>query len=514
MSEAIVIGAGHNGLVCAALLAQSGRKVTVVEKRDVVGGLCAPVKLGKDDSYTVPGLFHETGGLRPALVSALGLTSHGLKLRAQPAPVLATSAEHKGVVLHADPARSAQELDALEKGDADGYREWRGFLSRIGPFVQGVLDAPPPALSPASLGELFSLGRTGLALRRLGKDDMIELMRVAPMCAADWLQELFASPLVPAALSSPAIQHTWYGPWSAGTAANLLLFEAARGPGTPGGGAQLVLALEKLLKRKNADIKTSSPVTEIQIEDGRARGVTLADGTELKADVVACACDPKTALLDLVPPAELPVDTGEQLRVVRARGTTALIHLALDGKLVFRDREDERIARASVGADVDELERAADAIKYRQLSERPHLDVWVPSVEDASCAPDGNDVVSLTVCFAPHDLDGGWDDEARERLLDGALTMLEEVAPGARELVTDQRVLAPPDLEEEYGLAGGHMHHAEHALDQLVFMRPAPHVARYATPIDGLFLCGSGSHPGGGVTGQPGALAAQRILKG
>jgi phytoene dehydrogenase-like protein len=501
MSDAIVIGAGHNGLVCAALLAHAGKKVTVVERMEQPGGLSARSTFGPDDGYTVPGLFHETGLLRRALVSALGLVGHGLQRHVEAEPILAASAEHKGVLLHRDAAKSRAELDALEKGDGAGYVQWRAFIDRVAPFVRNVLDQRPPPMSPSSMSELMSLGKAGLALRRLGKDDMIELMRVAPMCAADWLNEQFSTPLLPAALSSPAIQGTWYGPWSAGTAANLLVHESTCGPGIRGGGSKLIDALVKALAAKGGSIKTSSPVTQILVEKGRATGVELEGGEQLKASVVACACDPKTALLDLVP-------------VVRSRGTTAKVHLALDGELVFNGRAGERISRAAVGAHVDDLERAADAIKYGEMSERPHLDVWVPSVEDASCAPDGKDVVSLTVSFAPHGLKGGWTDAARDLLAERALAVLEEVAPGTGDKIIEREVLAPPDIEERYGMKGGHIHHVEHALDQLLFMRPAAAVAHYATPIGGLFLCGSGSHPGGGVSGQPGALAARTILKG
>jgi phytoene dehydrogenase-like protein len=510
VSEAIIIGAGHNGLVCGLMLQRAGRKVTVVERSDVAGGLCAPIAI--DDEHTVPGLHHETGTFRRGLASALSLS--GLTLESEPQSILATHPEHKGVMLHADASRSRAELDALEKGDGDNYAAYRSFLSRVRAFVLGVLDDKPPAMSPGSLSELVSLGKTGLALRRLGKDDMIELLRVAPMCAADWLNEAFGSELLAAALSVPAIQGTWYGPWSAGTAANLLVHEAARTTHVRGGPAKIASALAQAFESAGGTIKLNSEVQQINIEGGAARGVTLVDGLELAADVVACACDPRTALLDLVPAAELPFDVGEQMRVVRARGTSAKVHLALDGKLEFSGREGERIARATTLTHVDDLERAADAVKYRQMAERPHVDVFVPTVEDASLAPDGHDVVSLLVHFAPYDVEGGWSDETRDQLRDRALAVLEEVAPGTKDKVIASEVLAPPDIEERFGMAGGHVHHVEHALDQLLFMRPAPSVAHYATPLTGLFLCGSGSHPGGGVTGQPGALGAQAILKG
>jgi phytoene dehydrogenase-like protein len=228
--------------------------------------------------------------------------------------------------------------------------------------------------------------------------------------------------------------------------------------------------------------------------------------------VVVAACDPKRALLELLEPGALPLRVEEQLRALRTRGTTAKVNLALDGALCFRGREGERHARAFVADGLDEMERAWDAAKYRTTSARPHLDVWVPSVGDASLAPAGKDVVSILAHAAPYDLEGGWSDAARAKLGDAVVEALERVAPGTKERILAREVLSPADLEARHRLTGGHVHHGEHALDQLLFMRPAPALARYRTPIAGLYLGGSGSHPGGGVTCKPGALAAQAVL--
>lgn len=511
MKKAVVVGAGHNGLTTAVFLQQAGYAVTVVERMDRPGGLCAPVSV--HPGYTLPGLLHETGHVRRHVTDALGLEKHGLCFTDAPTPFLAAHREHQGVMLHADAAKSRDELTRLEGRDAEAYAQLRAFIGRVRGFVNGVLSQPPPPLSPERLPDFLAYGKQGLALRRLGQKDMIELLRVGPMCAADWLQEQFTSPLLSAALSASAILGTFFGPWSAGTAALLLLHECTRGPSVEGGPAALTLALVKALGAAGGSVKTSAEVKRIVVEQGRAKGVVLADGTTLSADIVACACDPKTALLGLVEPLHLPLEVEEQLRVVRMRGTSAKVHLALDGEVAFRGREGQRVERALVGEHVDDLERAFDAVKYQGFAARPHLDVWVPSATTRGAAPDGKDVVSLLVHFAAYDLEGGWTDAQREKLGDAALDVLEEVAPGTKGKVLAREVLAPVDLEERYGLTGGQLTHGEHALDQLWFMRPTPALARYKTPIDGLFLCGSGSHPGGGVTCQPGALAAQAIIK-
>jgi phytoene dehydrogenase-like protein len=511
MSAAVVIGAGHNGLVAGTLLAQSGRKVTVVEQRVDAGGLCAPTAL--HDGYTVPGVLHDTTGVRREVAAALGLAHFGLRFESEAPSVLAAHSEHRGVVLHADPARSRDELEALHKGDGDGYAAWRGFLSRVRGFVAGVLNERPPPMRPSSLAEFWSLGKTGLSLRRLGKADMLELLRVIPMCAADWLQEHFGNPLLPAALAAPSVTGAFLGPWEAGSAASLLLYECARGTEVKGGPAALADALRKAFEAAGGQIRFEAEVTQILVNKDAVSGVRLADGQTLEAPLVVAACDPKRALLDLVAPGVLSLDVEEQIGVVRMRGTTAVVNLALDGRLAFRGRETERHARAVVADDVDAIERAFDAAKYRTCSQRPHLDVSVPSVGDASLAPAGKDVVSILAHFAPYDLEGGWTDEARTRFGDAVIEVLESVAPGTRDAILAREILSPVDLEERYGLTGGHIHHGEHALDQLLFMRPTPALAQYATPIGGLYLGGSGSHPSGGVTCQPGALAAQAILE-
>lgn len=512
MSDVVVIGAGHNGLVAALRLAQAGRRVQVVERRRDVGGLCAAWEFYP--GYRVPGLLHDTTGLSRRVVRALGLERFGLELEAEAPPVLAAHSGQRGVVLHADAERSREELELLHKGDGEAYREWRGFLSRIRGLVSGLLEKPPPPLRPRSLGEWWSLGRTGLALRRLGKADMLELMRVAPMGASDWLQERFRHALLPAALAAPALTGSFLGPRASGSAAGLLLYESVRAGEVRGGPAALCEALRQALEAAGGEIRLEAEVAAIPVEGGRVRGVTLEDGVTLEAPVVVACCDPKRALLDLVEPGLLPLRVEEQLRAVRGRGTTALVNLALDGLLVFRDRAGERHGRAVVSDGLDAVERAFDAAKYRRCSERPLLDVSVPSVGDPSLAPEGRDVVSILAHSAPYDLEGGWNDAARASFGDAVIEVLEGAAPGARQRIAACEVLTPPDLEAAYGLGGGHLHHGEHALDQLLFMRPTPALARYRTPIRGLYLGGSGSHPGGGVTGRPGALAAQAVLEG
>jgi phytoene dehydrogenase-like protein len=511
MSRAIIIGAGHNGLVAGLLLARAGRRVTIVEQRAVAGGLCAASEV--HPGYTIPGLLHDSTGVSREIVDSLGLSRYGIEFESEAPSVLAAHSEHKGAVLHAEAKRSRDELEALHAGDGDGYIAWRGFLSRIRGFVSGVLSEKPPLMKPDSMAELWSMGKTGIALRRLGKPDMLELMRVAPMCAADWLQEYFGHPLPAAALAAPAAIGSSLGPWSAGTAANLLLYESVRGAEVKGGPAALTQSLQRAFEGAGGEIALESRVARIRLDRGAVCGVETDRGEFIEAPLVVASCDPKRALLELVDPGTLPLDVEEQVASIRARGTTAKVNLALDGPISFRDREGERHARAVVSDHLDDIERAFDAAKYRACSERPHLDVSIPSVNDPSLAPAGKDVVSILAHAAPYHLDGGWSGEVSERFGDAVVEMLEGVAPGTRAKIIAREVLSPADLEDRYGITGGHIHHGEHALDQILFMRPTSKLARYKTPIAGLYLGGSGSHPGGGVTCQPGALAAEAILR-
>lgn len=502
--DVVVIGAGHNGLVAALQLARRGRRVAVFEARDVAGGLCAPREF--HPGYRAPGLWHDTAGFRARVADELDLDSHGLAFRDSEPAVLAAGGDGPGLLL------SEAEIAATSAHDAEAWAELRGFVDRVRGFVRSVLDAPPPPLDVSSLSGLWQLARRGLALRRLGRDDMTELMRAAPMCVADWLGERFETPALGAALALPGVQSTFMGPWSAGSAINLLFSECAADRSVAGGPAALAEALLAACREQEVEVRTGAAVARIRTANGRVTGITTAAGEDVDADVVAASCDPKRALLELLEPGRLPLDVEESLRVVRARGTTAAVLLALDGPLEFRGREGAAIERTRVaGGTVDELERAFDAVKYRRFSERPALDVRVPTVEDSSLAPAGHHVVSILASFAPREPDGGWSAERKQALGAAIIERLAESAPSLPDRIVAGTVLTPADLERDYGLTGGHLHHGEHALDQMLFMRPAPSCAHYRTPVDGLFLCGSGSHPGGGVTGVPGSLGAAAI---
>jgi phytoene dehydrogenase-like protein len=519
--DVIVVGGGQNGLAAAARLAGAGRRVVVLERRGAVGGLAGMIEL--HPGYRVPGILHDEGRVSPRAVAKLSLERHGLAFRDTP-PVLLAEAGGRGILVARDGSQSAGatgalalngEISARSRHDAEAYVRYRGFLARLRPLLESVMGEPPPPLSPASPGDFWEIARRGGKLWRHGRRDTLELLRVAPMCVADFLNEQFESPLLVEGLAAPAVIGTWAGPWSAGTNTNLLLAEAVPGRHLAGGPPALVAALERAARAAGAEIRTSAEVVRLRLDNGRAAGVTLASGEALDAAVVVVTSDPKRAFLELIAPGTLPIRIEDEYRRIRSRGTAAKVHLALSGPLELAARPGQAFESIRIGGGhVDELERAFDAIKYREVSPRPHLEIRVPTVADPSLAPAGHHVVSILASYAPHDVAGGWTEKRRADFLEAVLATLERHAPGVRGRIVAQELLTPADLEERYALTGGQLHHGEPALDQLLVMRPAPSAARYATSVPGLYLGGSGSHGGGGVTFTPGLLAAQAALRG
>lgn len=506
--DVAVVGGGHNGLTAASRLALAGKKVVLLERRAAIGGLCA--KREFHPGYTAPGILHDTEQVRPEIVDGLGLAQHGLQMVSGHVPVLAAATEGAGLLVPRDPDKATE----LSGPDREAYAAWRAFLGRVRGFLDGVMNAPPPSIGASSTSELFDIGMKGLALRRLGKADMVQLLRVLPMSAQDWLTESFTDPRLQALLALPSVIGTFMGPRSAGSAANLLLGECtARTGGVVGGPAALADALAAACQRTGVVIRTGAQVTRIHVEAGRATGVELKGGERIDATVVLAAVDPKRAMLGLVHPSALEMRIEDQFAAIRTRGTTAKVHLALSGPLEVSGRQGQMIERLRTGACLDDLERAFDAVKYRQMSEVCVLDVRVPTVSAPELAPPGHHVVSIIASFVPRKHSGGWSDDKRAFLGHQVIETLAKRCPGLREKIVASEVLTPKDIELDIGTTGGHIHHGEHGLDQLLFMRPAPCAARYATPIDGLYLGSSGCHPGGGVTCAPGALAARVILE-
>jgi len=518
----IIIGAGHNGLVTAYYLAKAGFKPLVLERREVVGGACVTEEF--HPGFRCSTLASGTGPLLPQIVKDLQLERHGAEFINPSVRVLALDSNGPSICIYEDPNCTTSELAGISAKDAQSYPDFVKTFARIGRALAPLLTMTPPNLDHPAKSELWNLGKLGWGIRGLGRKDQYRLLRYGPMAVADLASEWFETELLRATVAARGIFGANAGPWSAGTSAALLLQAATDGhtiaPAAfvKGGMAALTQALAKAATEAGAEIRTNSEVASVSVKDGKAIGVVLTNGEELPAWTTVSSADPGVTFLELLAYGELEPGFLGKIRNYRAHGTVAKVHLALSAlpKFTGLDEGDvcEKLSgRIHIGPDIDYLERAFDAAKYGDFSPQPYLDITIPTLTDPSLAPNGAHVMSIHAQFAPFKLkDGDWNSR-REELGDAVVNILSDYAPNLKESIVARQVVTPLDLEKTYGLSGGHIHHGEMSLDQLFAFRPLIGWARYRTPIKGLYLCGAGTHPGGGVTGAPGLNASREIIK-
>lgn len=516
----IIVGAGPNGLTTAFYLAKAGLKPLVLERRPVVGGGAVTEDLAP--GFRCPTLAHAVGPLRPSIVRDMRLESRGVEFITPDPRLVSLSPDGRALAFSSDIARTGEAIRAFSEADAAKYPEFCAVLESLGAFLGELLDTTPPSLDGPALGELWDLLKTGRRFRALGRTNSFRLLRWMPMAAADLVAEWFSNDLVQAAVAARGIFGMAQGPWSAGTGATLLLNAAVDpAPGgssvtVKGGPGALTRAMADAATEAGAEIRTDAAVVQVLVRDGRVAGVVLDDGREISARAVIASSDPKHTLLELVDPVELDPSFLVRLRNYRCPGTTAKVNVALSALPAFRGvgSTADLKGRVQIGPGIDYLERAFDASKYGEISPAPYLDIMFPTLHDPSLAPPGAQVMSVYVQYAPHTLAGGrsWSGSSDElgRIV---LRTLAEHAPDIERLVVHQQVITPRDLEATFGLTGGHILHGEPSLDQLFTMRPVLGCAQYRTPIAALYLCGAGTHPGGGITGGSGQNAAKEILK-
>jgi phytoene dehydrogenase-like protein len=523
--DAVVIGAGHNALVTAAYLARAGRRTLVLEARDRVGGAAETSELG---GVRVPRLADTVGRLRPSIVKDLDLRSHGLRLVAPDVRVFAPQPDGRAVTFWADQARTVEGLRAWSAGDADHYPDFDRLVRSLARFLAELAARTPPDIKSPDLGDALTGLKLGRTFRGLGKRDAHTILRVLPMAVADFVAEAFETDAVRATVAWRGVRHSFLGPWSAGSTAILLGDSAGNDGGAAGqtvfaigGPGALSEALAGAARAAGAEIRCGARVIAITSRDDRVIGVALASGEEILAPAVVSGLDPKRTLLELADPVAIGPTLRWRAGNYRTPGVVAKVNLVLDRPPVFTAAggNDEQLLRGRILAapGIDAIERGFDAAKYGRVSETPVLEATIPSLVDPSLvegAPARTHVMSISAQYAPYALrEGSWDDAGRaDAFGDAVVAALDRLAPGLASSITAREVITPLDLERDYGLTGGHPLHGEQALDQFFLWRPLLGSARYRLPIDGLYLCGSGAHPGGGITGQPGQNAAREIL--
>ena len=522
--DVVIVGGGHNGLVAAALLAKAGVRPLIVERADRIGGCAITSEICP--GFRCPTLSH-WAAIDSAIVRGLGLERHGLQIIRSNALACAPTVDGRALTLWTDHEGAARDIANFSQRDAGRYVEFRASLAAVGGVLGPLLSAPPPSIDHPSGGDLVELLKTGRRFRALGKTNAYRLLRWLPMPIADFASEWFESEPLRATIVAGGLLGSFLGPRSAGSTAIFLLLAARNGDPIGGGwtahgGTGAVPdALASSARAAGAEIRTGAGVQQILVKDGTAHGVVLTTGEQIPARHVVSNADPRRTLLGLVDPVHLSPEFLHAVRHVRMRGALAKVNFAMSAlpRFTALGRLDEgRQAAALSGrvrlADhVDVIERAFDAAKYGNYPDEPWIELAIPSITDPSLAPSGQHVVSAYVQFAPFELRGTTWDLERDRLGDITARTIAKYAPGFQHFIVAREVITPLDLERRYALTCGHIFHGELALDQLFMARPLLGWARYRTPIRNLYLCGSGTHPGTGLDGRAGALAAREVLR-
>ena len=519
--DAIVVGGGHNGLTCAAYLAKAGKKVLVLERRHVLGGAAVTEEIHPGFKYSV--FSYVVSLLRPEVMRELDLGKHGLQICPQEFVYLPTENGDR-LITHGDHQLTRQEFRRFSKQDADRAEEFESMMYRMAFAIKPILGYTPPNLGAPSLGDLGMLREFTGHLQGLGKDTFHQLTKIMTMSADDFVGEFFETPIIRAMHSLSGVIGTMLGPKSPGTAYVLLhhymgdLDGAFSAWGAQKGGTGMVSqAIASAAREYGAELRVSAPVGQIIVKNGTAVGVALENGDEFHAKTIVTGCDPYVSFRKLVEEKELPDEFVRAIDKFKFRGSSAKVNLSLDGLPKFSGMDDPRFLAGAVDIcpSPDYVERAYDDAKYGGFSKRPAMEICVPSITDPTMAPPGKHVMSIFVQYCSYDMDQHGDrDQQRDAVGNAVIDTVEEFCPNIKDLILHKQVLTPWDLEQTIGLTEGNIFQGELTLDQLFFARPVAGYANYKTPIRNYWQCGSGAHPGGGIMGMPGRLAAKAILGG
>ena len=520
--DAIIIGAGHNGLVTAAYLARAGRQVLVLERRDMVGGCAVTEELW-------PGYRVSTGAylvslLQDRIVRELELERFGYRVDAKDPAFFSAFPDGRHFFMWQDRARTLAEIAKFSRHDAEVYAAYEDQLERIARVIEDLLLITPPPFPPRGPLDFLDYLKLAGRMRSLRSKDLVALVKIFTQSAAEFLDEWFESDEVKVTLATDGVIGANGGPRSPGTAYILLHHSMGGVAGhrglwgfVRGGMGAVAEAIAASARAKGAAVRTHAAVDRVLVRNGRAFGVVLANGEEIEATIIASNLDPKATFLRLIEESALEPDFVSTVRRFRSEGTSAKINLALTGLPEFTafpaTPGPHHRATMHICPSIEYVEHAWDDAKYGRPSERPLLELTIPTMYDASLAPPGRHIMGIFLQYAPYTLrEGAWD-ELRESFGDHAIALIEEYAPNIRSIIERREVLTPLDLERRFGITGGNIFHGEMSLDQMFVMRPVAGWARYRTPIQGLYLCGSGAHPGGGVMGAAGYNCAREILK-
>ena len=520
--DAIIIGGGHNGLVTAAYLARAGRKVLVLERRDTVGG-CAVTE------EVWPGYRVSTGAylvslLQERIVRELELGRFGYHVDAKDPAFFSAFPDRRYLLMWQDRNKTLAELAKFSRHDAEVYAAYEDQLERISRVVEDLLMVTPPQFPPHGVLDFVDYLKLAGRLRGLAGKDIVALVKIFTQSAAEFLDEWFESEEIKVTLATDGVIGANGGPRSPGTA-YILLHHCMGGVDghrglwgfVRGGMGAVSEAIAASAREKGVAIRTHAAVERVLVRDGRAYAVVLANGDEIEAGAIASNLDPKATFLRLLEPQSLDPDFLAGIAKFRSEGTSAKINLALTGLPEFTACKGapgpHHRATMHICPNIEYVERAWDDAKYGRPSERPLLELTIPTMYDSSLAPAGRHIMGIFLQYAPYTLrEGSWD-EMREPFGDRVISLIEEYAPNIRSLIEHRQVLSPLDLERCFGITGGNIFHGEMSLDQMFVMRPVAGWARYRTPVKGLYLCGSGAHPGGGVMGAAGYNCAREMLK-
>ena len=518
--DAIIIGGGHNGLVTAAYLARAGKSVLVLEKRHLVGGAAVTEEIHPGFKFSV--FSYVVSLLRPEIMRDLNLPGHGLEIL--PLESTVTPMENGDhLAMWGDHDRTRRELYRHSPKDAEAYDEFGRLMHHMALAVRPILSMMPPDPTSISPAELLSMAKLGKHFHALGQERFHWLYKLMTMSSADFLDEWFETDVLKATKSASGIIGTFLGPRSPGSAYVLQhhymgeIDGAFRAWGFAKGGTGAISeAIASAARQFGATIRLNAGVSKVLVKNGKAEGVVLQGGEEIRARVVVSSLDPKRTFLQMLDASDLPGDLVESISKFKFRGSSGKVNLALSEPPDFTCMPGMGAhlrGAVSISPSLDYIERAYDDAKYGAFSKKPYMDIILPSMIDPGMAPPGKHVMSIFVQYAPYSVQGGWDDQKREAFGDAVIDALATYAPNIRSAIVHRQVLTPWDIEQVTGLSEGNIFQGELALHQLFFLRPSPQWSRYTTPVNRFYQCGAGTHPGGGIMGASGRLAAMRILR-